>query len=188
MNYLIKLLVVMALAMAGSLAQALPITPGDCGDGADTDQDNNPDSIRCWTGTETTANEINKVVSMMFPVTELYRAEDGSEDKLLADSYDTAFSGIAADITYGGIGSSINCPTCYLLVKDSDAAPAWYLFDISLLWDGEEIIKLSGFDGAISQVSIFGGPPGTSVLAPGPLGIMSIGLLLLSVMRRLKES
>jgi len=186
MKYLFKLLAALALAMAGSQALALSIMPDDCGDGLDG-------SIQCWTGSETTANEINKVVSMMFPVTELYRADVLSgEDKLLAGSYATEFLGTDALITFTVGQQSINCPTCYLLVKDADSTPAWYLFNISEMWDGMGTITLekfwSGSSGAISQVSIFGGPPGTSVLAPGPLGIMSIGLLMLSVMRRLKES
>ena len=180
------------MAMAGSQAQALTITPSPCVNGTD-------DSIKCWEGTDTNVDGINGLISKMFPVNELYRASaDGGEFMSLADSYSTVFTPIGdsnptgAVITLDDGGKSIPCPSCYLLVKDEDLA--WYLFDISDFWDGTEAISLSGFwplvdggAGPIYYVSLFGGPPGT-VLAPGPLGIMSIGLLLISVMRRLKES
>jgi hypothetical protein len=192
-NFPIKLLMAMALAMIGLQAHALPITPDDCGDGSGV-------TFNCWQGTDTSVDGINGLISQMFPVKELYRASAGVTDVMsLADSYTTTFTPATdptgASITYVSGGPSITCPTCYLLVKDE--ALAWYLFDIRS-WDGMDVISLSEFwsdsgldasnsAGPIFYVSLFGGPPGTSVPAPAPLVLLTIGLLL-SGLRRLKAS
>ena len=202
MNYLIKLLMAMTLAIAGSHAQALVINQGDC----------ETTTIECTYGNQTSTDAINVVIEEylvdMYSIKEVYKSEVpevgadlipnsivGIDEKSYADSYETTFSNTSTNPTEAWIkyvtGPIIDCPSCWLLVKDGNHSPAWYLFNISN-WNGEEDIYLNGFwsggGGAISHVAIYGGPPGTSVLAPGPLGIMSIGLLLISVMRRLKES
>jgi hypothetical protein len=200
MKYLIKLLMAMALAMVGFQAQAtLVINQSDCG------------AIECIYGDQTSTAVINDVIEEyladMYSITEVYKSEVpmvggdpipdsivGVDEKSFANSYDTTFSNTSTDpteawIEYVAGEAIIDCPSCWLLVKDGDHSPAWYLFNISD-WTGVEAIHLQGFwssGGAISHVSIYGGPPGTSVPAPGPLGLLTIGLLL-SGIRRLKST
>lgn len=96
----------------------------------------------------------------------------GSESGPGTMYYTTAFTGLGSDgptgatISWDG-GSWIDCPDCFLVVKDGKQVPAAYVFDLGS-WDGKETITLSGFwedaPGAISYVEIFGsttdgGPP-----------------------------
>jgi hypothetical protein len=200
---MIKVLVAMALAMAGSQAQALFITPSDCDDFGG--------SIECDTGNDPSNSELVSYIEMNFGVIELYKentpdnaGDPDDESGPFADSYDTTFANSETDpedatVTYTGTGGdSISCPECWLLVKDGNHDPAWYLFNI-VNWDGEEIIELRDFwpegtgddgkplGGAISYVSIFGGPPGTNVPLPGPLSLLCIGLFGVCI-RQLKKA
>ena len=196
MKHLFKLLAALALAMAGSQAQALPlyITPGDCDDFGGT--------IQCDTGNNPNNSEIVSYLEMMYGITELYKENvDPVDDESgpFAGSYDTVFANSETDpedatITYTPGEDSISCPECWLLVKDGNHEPAWYLFNL-LDWNGTDTIHMEDFwpshdaegnllvdadghplGGAISHVSIFGGPPGTNVPLPGPLSLLSIGL------------
>lgn len=122
---------------------------------------------------------------------------DGVSSGGFADSYSTAYSNTQADpedalITWNG-GSFINSNPVYLLVKDGNSNPAWYLFNISG-WDGKENIVVDSFwagagnlgRGAISHVSIYGGTSTTRVPDGGSMAmLLGIALLGLAGTRRM---
>ena len=120
---------------------------------------------------------------------ELYKMEtDGLvESGELWDSYNTTFTDgdgtedqQLSGATIKNDGTNLACFNCYLLVKDGNQAPTWYLFDIGY-WDGIENIILSDFwlgKGAISHVAIWGVPE------PNMVGLLAIGLLGMVVARR----
>jgi hypothetical protein len=189
MNYLIKLLMAMTLAIAGSHAQAIQIGPGNC------------DPTGCSTGENTSISELDDFLQSMLGLEELYTSSVGSnsDSGLFADSYTTTFDNLPASPSDALIArvdgqQGISCLECYLLVMDNDVDPAaWYLFNLGA-W-GWDSISLTGFwpeAGAISYVTIYG-RQGTSVVqsasvaAPAPLVLLTIGLLL-SGLRRLKAS
>jgi hypothetical protein len=123
---------------------------------------------------------------------ELYKSDvresDGGsiESGLLTGSYDTTFSPLpppgenadptGATIVYTG-GLAVG-PTAYLLVKDGNAAPPWYLFNLTALgWNGTATLELQSFwpqQGAISHVTLYGST--ASVPEPGLLALMGLGL------------
>jgi hypothetical protein len=180
MKYLIKLLVALVLTLTGLEVQALAITPSDCDDFGGT--------IACDTGYNTSASRINTYIETTYGVTSLYKSDVGSGDsKAFAGSYNTTFSGTATDpmnalIEYVG-GQSITCPACYLLVKGGKHTPAWFLYDIGS-WNGTDSVSLTDFwpqKGAISHVAIYGDSGKNTVPAPGPLVLLTIGLVGLGV-------
>lgn len=156
MRVSLKVLAGMALVLGTALqAQANPISVS-------------PSTAVCGTPTclHSTGDETsqNAIVSQLEAsgLTELYKkdaptAESGS----FAGSYDTVFNGDLSGGTISWVSSQpyINLSSIYLLVKDGNHVPAWYLFDISN-WNGQSDIVMSGFwpeGGAISNVGIWGG-------------------------------
>jgi hypothetical protein len=117
----------------------------------------------------------------------------GSESGSFAGSYTTTFFPAGdpegATISYDSPGSVLTGAN-WLTVKDGNADPSIYLFDISG-WDGMSDIIMQNFwvgegqlgRGAISNVGIWGGN-GTSLPEPSSLMILGIGLLALGVTRR----
>lgn len=108
----------------------------------------------------------------------LYKSDQGGSDSgSFAASYNTVYDNTPTDpmdatISYVG-GPSIGCPFCYLIVKDGNAEPAQYFFDISNLWNGTDTIFLTDFwpsQGAISNVQIWGVEGGTP--GGGPQGVI----------------
>ena len=96
--------------------------------------------------------------------TEVYKQDvgAGSDSGSFASSYTTAFFNTPGDpmdatITYvGAPAPAITTDPVYLLVKDGNATPAWYLFNISN-WNGTESIVMTNFwpaGGAISHVAL----------------------------------
>ena len=154
-----------------------------------------------WSGTSPSnpkAGDIPGIVGYPGILDELYKQDVGGlESGDFASSYETTFKNTetdpqGADITYVG-GDYISGDPLYLLVKDGNQNPIWYIFDLINLdlddngsyeysWNGTDPIELSGFwtgQGAISHISIYGTPvpePSTMLLfGTSFLGLAMIG-------------
>ena len=133
---------------------------------------------------------VAEVKGIVAPATELYKNDFGNpsvESGALAGSYSTSWgteeSGPnSATITYDG--PTAVGPIAWLLVKDGNAVPNWYLFNLTTMgWTGTETISLNNFflgtgqqgGGAISNVGLWGG--GAAVPEPGTMALLGMGLL-----------
>jgi protein with PEP-CTERM/exosortase system signal len=152
-----------------------------------------PTSSPQWQGSvpkNPDADDIENITGTSAELTAAYKSDQGGPDSgSFASSYNTAYSNTETDpqdasITYNSGQPVITGNPIFLLVKDGNHIPIWYIFDISG-WNGMETIDLRGFwpdGGAISHVSIYtpGGtrvPDGGSTLALLGLALTSIGLL-----------
>jgi len=153
-----------------------------------------PDSLPQWTGPETSQKDINAVIAPIIgAATQVYKQDvgAGSDSGSLAGSYTTTFSNSASDPTDALIryvSGSIVDPVAWLLVKDGNHSPGWYLFNLTTLgWNGIEDLKLTGFwpnQGAISHVTMYGGGGILGVPDGGAtLGLLSLALLGLNRLR-----
>jgi hypothetical protein len=107
-------------------------------------------------------------------ITQQYKQNvgDAGDSGNFASSYSTVFSPLGdesnATITYNG-GSFITGEHIFLLVKDGNHDPVYYLFDLTA-WNGTETLNLSGFwadvGGSISNVSIWTCPDGNGNAVP----------------------
>jgi len=114
---------------------------------------------------------------------ELYKQDVGDPDSgSFAGSYITTFTPPGdpevATVAYV-MGNPVITNASYLLVKDGNQEPAWYLYDISA-WNGTDYLFLQDFwldQGAISHISIYGAtvPEPTSLLLLGS-GLLGLGL------------
>ncbi len=129
---------------------------------------------------------------------EIFKAESETDPATLSGplsgNYTTTFSNSATDpedalIQHnGGAYIDTSSPT-YLLVKDGNADPGWYLFDLTsdglgtgLDWNGTDDLNLQDFwvgRGAISHVSLWGDstrvPDGGTTVAL--LGLSLLGMV-----------
>ena len=169
-------------------AQALTITPS---------------TTPVWYGSDPTGTDkileyLENNVLGFDTTTELYKSDfdDMKESGPFAGSYTTVYNEFAtlspvakdpsgATISYDG-GSFIYADPLYLLVKDGNGPPVWYLFDLTGKWNGTEMITLSSFwpgdvSGAISHVAIYGKEapipePATMLLfGTGLAGLAAVG-------------
>jgi hypothetical protein len=178
-RHLLKLVVLFGILALAAQAHALTIYPDDA----------------ILTGDETGQSFINAAIaSTIDGSVELYKQNvGGGESGSLAGSYETTFFNTALDpsdalIEYVG-GPYIDTTSgAFLLVKDGNQSPAWYLFDLTALgWDGTADLDLQDFwlgNGAISHVTLYGG---ATVPEPGTLFLLGSGLVGLAfVGRKLK--
>jgi hypothetical protein len=142
------------------------------------------EGVNYWT-TDQTANlslgEFGAIVGLSAEeISELQRYYkqdyDNGESGPYQSSYATQFSGDPnnATITYTG-GPMIPLGPLYVNVKDGNADPAQYIFDISD-WNRECDLVLvnfwSGVNGAISHVELIGIPEPTSVAVWAGVGLV----------------
>jgi hypothetical protein len=159
------------------------------------DGTNSPtDPAATATGNDTSQTLIDAAIEPFIGTAdELYKDEISAELGPLVGSYTTTYSPVppageeldpsGAVITYDG-GPSVG-PTAWLLVKDGNAVPAWYLYNLTALgWTGTETITLTNFwldpsNGAISHVALYGDT--VNAREPGAAGLMLMGVGMLGM-------
>jgi hypothetical protein len=140
-----------------------------------------------WEGNDNDQNTINPIIaSIVGNSVEQYKVEPG-ESGPLAGSYDGSFTANGGLIDQTGPG--VISPDAYLLVKDGNHEPAWYLFNMTALgWDGTDDIILLGFwsgtQGSISHLTLYSGS-GTTVPDGGSMLVLLGGAVaVLGFLRR----
>ncbi|MBE7501489.1 MAG: VPDSG-CTERM sorting domain-containing protein [Verrucomicrobiales bacterium] len=185
---------VAALGMS-QVANALSITP-----------DSGILNSTRWEGNDVSQPAIDAAINLIVPgltATALYKSDaanydrNGNITKAQADSgplsgnYTTVFDVTPEDpskatITHNG-GAFVG-PTAYLLVKDGNATPAWYLFRLTDLtattsWNGTDELVLTDFwpnGGAISHVTLYGStgvPDGGATAVLLGFGMLGLGFM-----------
>ena len=182
MNRLILVctLLTAAVVLPSPKAEALAITPA---------------TVATATGNQTSQSQINAFIAGLLGGhcgRTLQAKPANCRKKPSAGSYTTQFFNSPsqpedATITYDG-GDFVG-PTSFLLVKDGNHSPAWYLFNLTNLgWNGKETLAIQDFwvgPGAISHVTLYGTrTTPTSVPEPATFSLLAVGLLGAGVLRR----
>ncbi len=114
----------------------------------------------------------------------------GNDSGPYAGSYTTWFYNNVGDpgnaLLFWNGGADIDCPSCYLAIKDGNQTPGYYFYDLSA-WDGTESISLLNFwpdQGAISHISIWGRDTPTNVPEPSTMALLGLGLLAIAFAQR----
>lgn len=142
-----------------------------------------------WQGTSNTnpnANDVETITGTSAELTEVYKSNvGGGEEGSFASSYETTYSNTSSDPSDALVeyvsGPVVSGSPIYILAKDGNVAPYWYLWDISG-WDGLMDISITGLwpdQGAISHVSIFTGEGGSRVPDGGSTSLLLMGALAL---------
>ena len=142
-------------------------------------------------GAETAQPDIDAAIAAILGTSvEVYKQNvGGAETGVLAGSYTTTFSNTATDpsdalIDY--ISGPAVTGTKFLLVKDGNQTPAWYLYRLD--WNGTDDIVLDNFwpgNGAISHVALYAAPGTTTVPDGGSMSmLLGLGLMGLAGVRR----
>jgi hypothetical protein len=182
--------VVLAGAMVGTSHATIVLTPSSPGMmGANLGAGN------CEPGCIYTAFGLTNAPGAGDDLVLYYKANvGGSEEGTFATSYNTTFANTPTDpedalIQYIS-GAVIDCPECYLAIKDGNQNPSYYFYNLSA-WDGTEAISLENFwpqQGAISHISIWGREDGgggqQEIPEPMTLALVGLGLLAAGSVRR----
>jgi hypothetical protein len=144
-----------------------------------------------WQGNENDQNDLNPIIaSIVGNSVEQFKVESVISGPL-AGSYNGSFTADSGLISWTGTGQDdIIRPDAYLLVKDGNHEPAWYLFNMTALgWDGSsDDIVLFGFwsetQGSISHLTLYSGS-GTTVPDGGSMLVLLGGAVtVLGFLRR----
>ncbi|MEN6320236.1 MAG: PEP-CTERM sorting domain-containing protein [Syntrophaceae bacterium] len=124
---------------------------------------------------------------------ELYKLENDGDEFGMISSYGGTISTNSATINYTGGPYIAAPPVSYVLVKDGNAEPNWYLIALTG-WNGTESVVLNNFfngefggrQGGISHVSLLG--VNTAVPEPTTLLLLGLGLIgVAGIGRKLKK-
>ena len=189
MRYIkVSVLILCGLLAFAPQANALLINPTICAE-------DDPDCM--WSGPETGQATINGLIAGIiygetgeYPVLQYKNDVDYEPDNALlplAGSYNTEYFNDPDDPEEATItwvpGTAFIDPAApsWLLVKDGNHDPGWYLFSLQCLgWNGTDNLELVNFwpgRGAISHVAIYG----SAMPVPEPASIMLVGAGLLGL-------